>query len=258
MTKRRLNSNPPSEYPALGDRLTWGVLNFPDLMDELPLIIHALDCDESINIVKIPDLGKREFLLSLVAMLPVVSEMGLYRRSSSDISIAKYLHLCLNQSGEVVENLSEGQNLAFRYGIPRILRMIGNFPDIRVELPSFLSNILEGNGVLLDGIEDEDLKDNLAKLMRSIGMEQTIVDGNDEFNLPSDEASKSSVVVAIRSLLRVFDCLESEPQLPVKFSDPETTHPVDSQPLQLHKIGPYMPTQKQLQEAQLLSQVYLT
>jgi hypothetical protein len=190
------NSPPPPQRAELGSILTWGLLMFPDtLSSQLPMMIASLDADEYINTDRIRNNeALRTYLQTyLMPQLPVeyVSNRGWSRRSVN-VCVSDVIAEKLAATGEIVatpttntttasavirvsslsSSLSSAQSTAYRIGVPRLLQLLSEFPDLRTELPSFLENMQEGNRVQLDGMEDENVADGLSRFLKSIGMEE--------------------------------------------------------------------------------------
>jgi hypothetical protein len=162
----------------LSDFFSWGLLMFPQLLEEFPMMVVSLDRNEYIKISSIRDVKLQSFLTNLMKQLPV--EENVHRgwsRSNPDESIANYIRQRLLKEGSVKlsKNLSITNSTAFRFGASRIMLIIQSFPELRGELTSFLLNILEGDNVQLDGLDNESVREELEKLLKSIGMEYGVL-----------------------------------------------------------------------------------
>jgi hypothetical protein len=154
---------------------------FPELGEQLPMMITSLDEDEYIDTERIrSNDGLRRYLeRDLLPLLPVefTPSRG-WSRSCADVSISAFLADHFAFTGEAVPvpeakaGLSAAQSTAYRIGAPRLLQLLSDLPGLKNELSGFLLSMEEGNRVLLDEMEDEVVGEALNRFLKSVGMEE--------------------------------------------------------------------------------------
>ena len=175
----------PNSGSELSYLLTWGLLKFPQLMDELPLIIASLDGGQLVDIKGLSNVKLRTFLSRLFGKLPLEdSEEGWSKfPSDHDLSVASLSGYLLNElllSKAIVQptDLSSSQ-LRSQKLIPDVLiEILVRTPSLEAELMPLLESLLEGDSVLLSGLEDKKVGDDIAKLLKVMGLIKLTEDGD--------------------------------------------------------------------------------
>ncbi len=179
----------------LSSHLTVALLHFPQLLDDFPSIIASLDSGESVNVEAIQDIGLRDALTNVLRCLPVKYEQhsGWYKLPEV-VSVGGILLMELLNAGSIKQPsaLSEAETLASRTAPLRLLTMLGRFPELRADLPGLLDSLLDGQALQLDGLENQEVADQLTQLLRALGVVETI----DGLSLPTG----STKTAALRSL----------------------------------------------------------
>jgi len=179
----------------LSSHLTVALLHFPQLLEDFPSIIASLDSGESVNVEAIQDIGLRDALTNVLRCLPVKYEQhsGWYKLPEV-ASVGGILLMELLNAGSIKQPsaLSEAETLASRTAPLRLLTMLGRFPELRADLPGLLDSLLDGQALQLDGLENQEVADQLTQFLRAIGVVETI----DGLSLPTG----STKTAALRSL----------------------------------------------------------
>ena len=171
----RRDSEATKARMELSNRLSWGLIRFPELIDQFPMIVSSLDQNEYVNINNIRNNELRLFLDNIMHLLPV--ELNEYRgwsRSDPDVFVGKYINRQLLTAGtvKIASTLSQSEAAALRWGAPRVLHILTSFPDLRTDMSGFLQNLLEGNSVQLEDMANESLREELSRFLKAIGLEE--------------------------------------------------------------------------------------
>ena len=88
----------------LASTLSWGLLNFPQLLRELPSIITSIDSGEFVNIDKISHVGYRSLLNKLMVLLPLQHEVGCgWYKGQGVVSISGFILMELLSKQAIVQ-----------------------------------------------------------------------------------------------------------------------------------------------------------
>ena len=183
--KRSKHEHDPSSASTLPAFLTRGLLRHPVLLTELPQMLAALDQGEVVNVGAIRDAGKRTFLHELFQThLPVLETQGGtggWSKQPQIASLSGYTLMDLLSCSAIAQpaKLSPPQLLASRSLPLHLLNLLEAFPQLLPELPALFTSILDGQGVVLDGLENEDIAEALARVFASVGL----VNGADGWGL---------------------------------------------------------------------------
>ena len=144
----------PRDVPsALAAALTWGLLRFPKLLDELPQMMAALDAGQLVNIAGLSNQPLREYLEHLFALLPACLQHspgdGWYKVEGVK-SVSGWLLHRLLATGAVVQPsaLSAAQQLASRAAPVTLLDALGAHPSLAADVPPLLGGVARGGMVV--------------------------------------------------------------------------------------------------------------
>jgi hypothetical protein len=149
--------------PTLSDVLTWGILKFPELLEELSTIIASLDGGQIINPDSISNKPLGNYLNKLLRLLPLkhLEMQGWCKdKDSAVISISGHIlnELLIAKTIRQPSDLTPSQLLASR-STPAILKdMIQRYPDLLAAVPTLLNNLAEGGVVQLGEMENEEVE----------------------------------------------------------------------------------------------------
>lgn len=193
----------------ISNRLSWGLIRFPELIEQFPMIVSSLDQNEYVNVNNIRNSELRLFLENIMQLLPV--ELNEYRgwsRSDPDVFVGKYINRQLLTAGTVKapSMLSQSEAAALRWGAPRILHILTSFPDLRTDLSGFLQNLLDGNSVQLDDMDNESLRDELSMFLKAIGLEE---DTDGAMGLPTSPGKLQQITECLSHLIYSFHSAEA-------------------------------------------------
>ena len=199
--------NEAFQQNKLASKLSWGFLNFPNLLEELPMMITSLDAFEYLNIGSISDPTYKSFLLDLMADLPVECDPQRGWSKKEECSINQYVLKSLLVSKSIIQpnELSISESQSYRSGVPKLLSICNRFPDLRFEMQNLIESLLEGVALQLGGIENEDVKEDLTRLFGSLGLE---LDDDDAFVIPSN-SRKAFVIESLNHLKNIFTCADA-------------------------------------------------
>ena len=182
----------------LESKLTWGLLLFPKLIEELPEIMLCYDQNEPVLIDNIKDESKR---LYLKIIINDIMQLKTKYKLPSLIKTIQYIfqkHILILKN---VNEMSAGESLVYRSGLPRILLLLLQFPDLLIELPSFLSNLIDEKTVDISGIDDDDVREELGGFLRSIGLTLDN-DEDDVYHIP--EGKDEMIISCLSSIQELF------------------------------------------------------
>lgn len=272
--------------------LSWGLLMYPQLIRELPMMITALDNFEYLKTDRISNTELKLFLDALMKELDVEYDTlrGWSRREGStkiNETVVSSLVKC-----EVIfqpKDLTISETLSLRSGMTRLLSLFDQFPDLRFEIKPLLDNLLEGGAIQVGGIDNEDIRDGLAQLLESIGLK---LDEDDTYIIPRGQ-QREATIESLTHLRNIYDSAvrfrpfknhlkqdtesetsrgssrvsseddrsdeEAEDDLPranVQSSSIRGHSKMGNSPMPMEgTIGPTVPSAQQLAAAKLLSQV---
>jgi hypothetical protein len=184
---------------SLSATLTYGLLQFPQLLADLPAMISAMEAGESVNIDAISDVHFRSYLQSLFPLLPVrkIGSDGYIRDPSVQSIGSTLLHLLLEAKSIVQPTeLSHSQSLSSRTAPLAFLSLLQKFPSLRDEFPVLLDMLIDGQTACLSGLSNVEMREGLENILESLGCRQ--LSGNDfDDDSDDDEGSGSGLAVPI-------------------------------------------------------------
>ena len=132
----------------LSDSLTFGLLHYPPLLSELPLLVNSFDKNETVMLQQVQDVNYRDYLLKLMQLLPVITDgTGCYTKHPSVSGVGSWILQELTKSKSINKpnNLTEAQSLASRTFPVYLFSIIEKFPALIDDLPSLFQTLLNGN-----------------------------------------------------------------------------------------------------------------
>ena len=160
------------------------VLSFPQLIDDFPSMLAALDQGEVVNIDGISNPGMRNALTEIMSELPLEYAKGEgYFKSSSIISVGGFLLMDLVSKGIIKQptGLNETEQLSSRLAPLHLLGLLKKYPALKDDLISILDNIMDGGAVDLNGLEDEDIGIAIDTWLTCLG----VVECDDGHSIPT-------------------------------------------------------------------------
>lgn len=133
---------------CLSDSLTFGLLHYPALLSELPLLVNSFDKGETVLLQQVEDVHYRNYLLKLMQLLPVITDRtGCYTKHHSVNGVGNWIlqELLKSKSINKPNNLTEAQSLASRTFPVYLFSIIEKFPVLIDDLPSLFQTLLNGN-----------------------------------------------------------------------------------------------------------------
>ena len=192
---------------ALSSILTFGLISYPDLLDELPTIISGLDKNQSIEIHMISNHELRNFLSILFDLLPLEYRPNNgWSKLKTVTSLSGYIMSHLLESKSIVQpgDLSPSQTLSVRL-TTFLLDMVRDIPTLRLELSALLENILLNRSVNIGELENEEVKEKLEKLFLLLGLESS-PDDDDDYHIPKQ---KSQIISeTLEHIIKLFNVFE--------------------------------------------------
>ena len=195
---------------ALGEHLSRGLLEYPDLIVELPSMLSSLDNGEAVNVEAISHEGKRAYLRELMERhLPVLLQPqalgGGWCKQQGLASLSDFVVMTLRSTKQIVQPaaLTNAQAQASRTTPLYLLSLLEKCPSVPKrqqlvrELCSVFEHLLNGNTVQLDGLEDEDVAEGLERLLRSLQVPRC---GEEGFAVGNDETTGEAVRLLLSSL----------------------------------------------------------
>lgn len=167
---------------SLSATLTYGLLHFPKLLTDLPAMISALEVGESVNIDTISDQAFRSYLQALFPLLPLRKTIDGYIKDSNTHAVGKtILHILLEAKSIVQPNdLSHSQSLSSRSAPLIFLTLLEKFPSLRDEFPVLLDMLIDGQTACLAGIENEEMRQGLEKVLEMLGCRESMNHNNND------------------------------------------------------------------------------
>ena len=195
---------------ALGEHLSRGLLEYPDLIVELPSMFSSLDNGEAVNVEAISHEGKRAYVRELMEKhLPVLLQPqalgGGWCKQQGLASLSDFVVMTLRSTKQIVQPaaLTNAQAQASRTAPLYLLSLLEKCPSVPKrqqlvrELCSVFEHLLSGNTVQLDGLEDEDVAEGLERLLGSLQVPRC---GEEGFAVGSDDATSEAVRLLLSSL----------------------------------------------------------
>ncbi len=184
--------------------MTWGVINFPHLIDELPELIRSISDGEDIAINEISNIKLRQFFQSLIEDFKNLSnKLHLSDHSRLDdmlINILEKSGVCKD-----VKDLSVVESLSFRSMVPRLLHILTQFPLMKEEMKSFFENLLLEGAVDLDGVDNQDLKEELVSFLKSLGMQIDLEENEYCLVMPDKPSARATIEQCIKQAEKLFE-----------------------------------------------------
>jgi len=131
----------------LDDLLTFGLLHFPALLAELPLLINSFDKNESVLLQLVQDGNYRRYLVRLMKLLPVVQHGdGSHSKHPSVSGVGKWILQELEKCKSIYQpsNLTEAQVLTSRTFPVYLFSTLEKYPVLIDDLPSLFQTLLNG------------------------------------------------------------------------------------------------------------------
>ena len=182
----------------LESKLTWGLLLFPKLLEELPAIMLCYDQNEPVLIDNIKDESKRLYLKIIINDIMQLKTKYKLPSLTKTIQYIFQKHILILKN---VNEMSAGESLVYRSGLPRILLLLQQFPDLLSELPSFLSNLIDEKMVDISGITDDDVREELGGFLRSIGL---TLDGDEDDVYHIPEGKDEMIAACLSAIQELF------------------------------------------------------
>lgn len=202
-------------YPAaanmdnLATLLSAGILQFPSLLDELPEMIVHLNAGNFVNTIKMSDRKKGRFLDILFRSLPMELDTtnGWFSKqedsSNNPQKINSFILRKLLELNAIKQprTISIGEQLSSQKAPQIILEIVSQYPALKESFPSILGNILDGGVISMEDFENEEIRDGLDRLFKSIDLD--FDDDQQSYMLPKD-VRRINVMVAIQLLQDTF------------------------------------------------------
>ena len=198
----------------LSNVLSWGLLQFPELFNDIPMIMASLDAGQIISPASLDNKPLGIYLEKLLRHLPLkyLERQGWCKEKDSPItSISGYIlnELLLLKSIVQPSDLTPSQLLASR-SAPAILRdAVTKYPDLKNDIPVLLSSLSDGGSVQLTGMENREVSKILGGLLTSLGVK--VCESDDEDDEEGSHTVKNSDTVergALVYMVDAFKCAE--------------------------------------------------
>lgn len=194
----------PREEDEFSSILSAGILNFPSLFHDFPAMIASMDSGQYVNIDNISDKKKSDLLHRIFSCLPGViskdSNYGWHAINADDKVSSHILKTLLNDSViKQPKELSQSETVASQKAPLLLLELLSKFPELLQEIPTLLTTLLDGNTIDVEDIENEDVRESLELLFKSLDLEY-----DDGYKIPSD-GNKVIVTKAIEAIHGIFD-----------------------------------------------------
>ena len=197
--------------PGLANVLTWGLLQFPELFNDIPMIMASLDAGQIISPTSLGNKALGRYLEQLLRHLPLkhLERQGWCKEKDSPIiSISGYIlnELLLAKSIVQPSDLTPSQLLASR-SAPAVLRdAVIKYPDLKNDIPALLSNLSEGGSIQLGGMENEEVSEILGGLLTSLGVK--VCESDDENDEDGSHTVKNTDIVERSALVYMVDAFK--------------------------------------------------
>ena len=176
-------------------------------------MLTCLDRGEAIYIDKISNIELRSYLSDIIKDISEINISSLKSMSTLSSSSSTSNTLCFKIKSYLlhrditkkVNRLSNSEATSFRCGIPRLIHLISELPTLRSELPDFINNLIEQEGVDLSGMNDENTKEKLSQFLLSLGMSyDNDSDSDDVFVFPDDDTKQEILKECLQHICHVF------------------------------------------------------
>ena len=197
--------------PKLSNVLSWGLLQFPELFNDIPMIMASLDAGQIISPASLDNKPLGIYLEKLLRHLPLkyLERQGWCKEKDSPItSISGYIlnELLLAKSIVQPSDLTPSQLLASR-SAPAILRdAVTKYPDLKNDIPVLLSSLSDGGSVQLTGMENREVSKILGGLLTSLGVK--VCESDDENDEEGSHTVKNSDTVERGALVYIVDAFK--------------------------------------------------
>lgn len=197
--------------PKLSNVLSWGLLQFPELFNDIPMIMASLDAGQIISPASLDNKPLGIYLEKLLRLLPLkyLERQGWCKEKDSPItSISGYIlnELLLAKSIVQPSDLTPSQLLASR-SAPAILRdAVTKYPDLKNDIPVLLSSLSDGGSVQLTGMENIEVSKILGGLLTSLGVK--VCESDDENDEEGSHTVKNSDTVERGALVYIVDAFK--------------------------------------------------
>jgi hypothetical protein len=183
--------------------LNAALIENPDLLNELPQVIDALEAGEAVNIDNISNIKKREALHSILGSLPIrwIEGVGYLKKQKED-EVANKLMQILIDEGTVrqTKNLNSAENVSSRSAPLILIELFSQYPALIQEIPLLEQILNSESAVQLDGISDETIVEYLERLLKSLGFVET----DEGLSVPFDENNEDMVIEAVKHFKTIF------------------------------------------------------
>jgi len=197
--------------------LSKGILIFPNLIDELPLLCHSFNEGDTVNLDKISNVEYRDYLKEIFKHLPVeLSQHGGLALRKDVKSLNNFLLSILINDGAIIQpnNLSEMQSLAFD-AAKVIIDILKFSKELQSEVVGLLEALLDDTIINLQSIENIDVQELIEKLFKKLRLsynEDVGVSGSDDESIEpgyfipnNDERNGHIIRDAIQLILQSMD-----------------------------------------------------
>jgi hypothetical protein len=188
----------------LSSFLNWGFLNHPKQLFELPLLISTLDSGQYVELKRISNDSLRSYLSDLMQFLPVeyLDGKGWLKNSSTKSISGFMLKEMINlKSIKQPNDLDYSERLSSTKPPIVLHDILLNFPSIKNEFSTLIENLLDGNAVQLNDIEDEEIRKSLENFFISIELEYSKLTG---YAVPDEKKKKEIVLKTLKLFLNIF------------------------------------------------------
>ena len=204
-SKKKRSHHHVKEKDVLQYLLSKGLLEHPELNEELPTLVAAFDCGKEV-LIPVNNEGPTQFLLTLFDALPLQRLQGnKWALKSGCKSIKKHIISRLLKCQAIIQpsELSSSQIISTK-AMRILLSLLGHFPSLATEMCPLLENFIEGEGVDLGGIDNSTIKSGLVSFFIALGSESLSDDPLefcDEFICPSSSSKRKHTVEAAQTVL---------------------------------------------------------
>lgn len=172
--RRSQDERKSSEERSFSALLSSGILHFPSLFEDFPAMISTIDSGQAVNIYKISDKKKAFILNKLFSCLPLIndSNYGWHSNSKTGEKISSIILKKLLEEKVIKQpkELNQSELLASQKAPSTLLVLVSNFPELLNEIPTLLSSLLDGKAIDVEDIENEDVRDGLESLFKSLDL----------------------------------------------------------------------------------------
>lgn len=194
------------ETPQLCDALTWGLLQFPELFEDLPLIMTGLDSSQIINPDNMINKKMGLYLSRFFEYLPLkyLERQGFCKdKNNPTTSMSGYIlnELLISKSIMQPSQLIFSQLLSSRYATSLLKSMIVKYPELLNDVPSILDSLAGGDVIQLGGIENKEMKEFLGEFLDSLEVKRNNNVSNNE-NEENDDINDSRSVSKKNQVLK--------------------------------------------------------